>query len=322
MPDEVTPEASASISQQLNSRIDTGEESFSVDAPIPVAADAEPGTGEPAKEAEVTPEGGEEEEPAKKEEAEAEPAKEEPAKEKEPEKEPDPVEDTTPTGVKRRLAKMRRKQGDAERRADVAERKLSVIEAKDKPKIDVGDEPTEPELSDFEEESEYETARKKWTRDLSLFHTRKVLAEQEETQRQGEEEAADQDLQDVHNERAERFSKALKAGKAKYKDYEDVAGDVKIPNPMIDILEKLDNFGDVVYKIGKEDLMPELAKMSLVDQTIELVRMSKELNSKKKTTTPKPVVPVKGPSSDVKTLETMSMPEYVKEMERREKERP
>jgi hypothetical protein len=105
----------------------------------------------------------------------------------------------------------------------------------------------------------------------------------------------------------------------KYKDYEDVAGEVEIPEPMIDVLEKFDNFGDIVYRIGKEDLMPELSKMSTVDLTLELSKMSDELKPKKVTKTPKPVKPVSGKSADVKTLGDMSYPEYVKEMERRQK---
>ena len=323
MPDD----PKASVSQELTGVVDIGKESFSVDTtPPPVegkpAEDAKEETGE-KKEVEEKKEEKPTSEEEKKEDEEVKPK--EAAKKEEPkvEPEPEPEDDIKlPKGVEKRLAKMRRKQGDAERRAEAAEAELKVLRAEAKPKIDIGNEPERPDINAFESEDEYDKARDKYLEDLTAFRVKQAIAEQGETQRQADVEAVKKTQEDIQRERQTEIQRGLREGADKYDDFEDAIKDVQIPNFMIEILEKLPNLGDVAYRLGKEPgLLDEISMLSTVDATMRLLELSNSLKPKKTTKAPAPIKPVTTAGGGIKSLEQMSYPEYKKYMQKRERER-
>jgi len=339
----MSDEPKDSVAQAVPMAIDTSEESFSVDAqPEPVegktesdaSAEEEKGTEEEKEEAgaeeekeEKTEDTSDSDKDKKGKDGEKEGDKKDTAdkgKEKaEPEAEVETGDEKLPKGVQKRLAKMRRKQGDAEREAIALRQELEATKAELEAhtKVDIGEKPTRPKPDDFEDEDKYDDALAEFYEKLSEFNAKKVLAEQERTKRLTSKEAAEKDREKILKERHAEIQRGLREVKDKYDDFDDVMKAVVVPDDLLEVFEKLPNIGDVAYYLGKHaDVLDDVSNMTLVDATIRLMEVSTSLKPKKTTKAPPPIKPVSGTGGGIKTLDKVPFAEYKKIREKQMKE--
>jgi len=87
-------------------------------------------------------------------------------------------------------------------------------------------------------------------------------------------------------------------------------------------MERLPNLGDVAYELGKKSgLVEDIADMPAIEAALKLKEISDNLKIKKTTSAPIPVRTVRGSGGGIKSLEDMSMPEYIKFRDKQDKER-
>jgi len=291
-------EPKQSVSQETPGAIDEGKESFTVDqTPEPVE-----GKTETDDSGEVIEEKGE-----------LEPEIEPEAEPKEEKIVPEPEDEgILPKGVQKRIDTITRKRREAEREADALRAENEALKSAAESRPDIG---PEPNISDFETEGEYLKA-------LSKFQVKEAVAEQNEERRKKDEETAKQRQEEIIKERYDDIQLALKSTSSKYPDFDEVIEGLKVTDPILQVMEKLPNLGEVAYMLGKKPtLIAEIAKMPIIEATLKLKEISDNLQSKKTTKSPTPIRPVSGTGGGIKSLEDMSFPEYRKVMEAREKER-
>ena len=292
-------EPKKSVSQELQGEVDKGEESFSVDtAPIETKSESDAPAEEVVEEDTPEPEveeGGEVEEEVV-------------------EKKPILDDDKLPKGVQKRLDKMRRKQGDAEREAESLRAEVDVLKKAAEARPDIG---ARPDITNFETEGEYLEA-------LTDYKVEKALAEREEKRIEKDKELAEKRQEDLAKQRYREIQRALQESSAAKSndDFDDVIENLKITDTMIQVMERLPNFGDVAYELGKKSsLVNDIAEMPAIEAALKLKEISDNLKTKKTTKAPAPIRPVGGSGGGIKSLEDMSQAEYNKFRDKQDKER-
>ena len=231
-------------------------------------------------------------------------------------KEEDTLEDDLPAGVVKRLAKMRNKQGYAEREAEKLRAEIATLKQAQQKQKDIGD---KPDPSDFETELEYMDVLTDWKIARASAEQDARQQERDEENRRAREEAA-------AAERHQEVQTNLKKAEKKYPDFVDVVykDGLPITQQMTDIMARFDNIGDVAYYLGKhpEECL-DIANSDSIDQSLALKDISDTLKIKERKTTkaPAPIRPISTTGAGIKDLESMDYPEYKKIMEKAEKER-
>jgi len=294
-------EVKDSVSKGSEGFIDDGSESVAVDA---VAGEVdnleEKGTDAPA---DTVIDDGRKEEP---------PTEDKGGKEDEDEELPD---DKLPKGVLKRLDKMRRKQGDAEREAERLRQENETLKRAQQEKVNIGE---KPQPVDYDTEAEYIEALTDWK-------INKANAERDQKQREREEtERAERQKKEAEEQFQETQRKLQDAAK-KYKDFADVVyrKEVPITADMVGVIQRFENMADVAYYLGKhEDECADIARSGPADQALSLKDISDKLTAKHKKTTgaPPPINPVTGTGVAIKDMESMSYREYCKLRDKQEKE--
>ena len=297
-------EPKKSVSQEPQGTVDQGEESFSVDT-TPV--EIKPGIDAPAKEEVVDDEVSDDEVTP--------PSDDDEGGEVPPVEDVTPVEDDDklPKGVQKRLDKMRRKQGDAERETEALRDEIKALKKAAEARPDIG---ARPDITNFETEGEYLEA-------LTDYKVKQAMAEQTEKQIVKDEESAKQRQEDLAKQRYKEIQRALRESSAsKHDDFDDVIENLKMTDTMIQIIERLPNLGDVAYELGKKpSLVEDIADMPAIEAALKLKEISDNLKTKKVTKAPAPVRPVSGSGGGIKSLEDMTQAEYNKVRDKQDKER-
>jgi vacuolar-type H+-ATPase subunit I/STV1 len=297
-----------SVSKGTEGFLDDGGESVAVGAePEEEATEEKKGSDAPAgsekKDDEPTP--GEEEKGGKKD------GDEEPPPEGDDEEVPD---DKLPRGVIKRLDKMRRKQGDAEREAERLRTENESLKRTQQQQKDIGD---KPDPSSFDSEAEYIDALTDWKiAKASAERERK----DEERRQQENQEREQRDAQERHRETQRQLKDATK----KYPDFAEVVyrEDLPITQAMLDILTRFENMADVSYYLGKHpDQCADISRSGPADQALTLKDISDTIRAKERKTTkaPPPRRPIQSTGAGIKDLESMSYPEYCRAREKAEK---
>lgn len=304
-----------SVSQETAAVIDTGAESYSVDATPeiiegktgdnpPVTEDKQPDK-QPDKPAEETKEEGEPPDASSEEQK----TEEIPAKET--------AKEDVPAGVKKRLATVTRKRHDAERAAAAMQAQnaelLARIEALENPEGVKS--AAEPSIEDYDTEEDYLDA-------IADYRADKIVAERDAGKQKEQEEIAQQQQAEAVQAREGAFRDRLKEGTDKYDDFEDIVEDLNVTGDMLQVLESLPNLPDTVYALGKDLAnVDKLNKMPFLDMAYKVKDISNKLLEKKTTKAPAPIKPVSTSGASMKTLENMTMEEYTVHMNKRDKER-
>lgn len=300
---------SASTSQENVQAIDTGEESFCVDSVLSTV-NAETETGQ---EIETEAEQAEKQENQKQENAEDEEnkAKDEPGDESEDESEDGPEDEPSdkekqklPKGVEKRLAKMRKKQGDAERRAEAAEMELEALKRKQElaKSTEIGE---KPKVDDFETEEEYLEA-------LADYKINKKYAELEAKRTEQLEAKAAEERKIIEKRKQEKLQESFGKAAKKYKDFNETVKDIFISNAMAEVLAIIPNAGDVAYYLGKNpDITEDIASMPTVETVLAIQEISNKVKPKKTSKAPAPIKPIRTHGGNIKTPEHMTMKEYI-----------
>ena len=297
---------SISTSQENVQVMDTGEESFFVDS-TPSVSTEEKGT---EQKTESGTESGTEQKIEQ--ETETEPETEEPGtepeaeEEEEPENEPysDKERQKLPKGVEKRLAKMRKKQGDAERRAEAAEMELEALKRKQElaKSTEIGE---KPKVDDFETEEEYLEA-------LADYKINKKYAELEAKKAEQLEAKVAKERKIIERRKQEKLQESFGKAAKKYKDFNETVKDVFISNAMAEVLAIIPNAGDVAYYLGKNpDITEDIASMPTVETVLAIQEISNKVKPKKTSKAPAPINPIKTQGGNIKTPEHMTMKEYI-----------
>ncbi|HHT9144707.1 MAG TPA: hypothetical protein ACFYD4_03355 [Candidatus Wunengus sp. YC61] len=303
-------EPKASVSQGTEQFIDDGSESIAIGDMVEEPQKEDKGSDAPAVEEEPKEKEGDGE------------TQSEVYDDKEPVRKPETIpddedipEDQLPKGVLKRIGKMRKIQGDAEREAERLRVENESLKRAQQVKEDIGD---KPDLSSFETEYEYIEALTDWK-------VKKAIAEQETKKQEQEATELNKRQEKESEERHKEVQKKLKVAGEKYKDFSDVVYQKNIPitETIVEVISRFDNMGDVAYYLGKHpDECLDIAHSGQLDQVLALRDISDSLKARehKTTKTPAPIRPISGTGAGIKDLESMSYPEYRKVMEKREKE--
>jgi len=290
---------SISTSQENVQVMDTGEESFFVDSTPPVSTE-ESGTEQKTEHGtEQETESGTEQEIEQETETENE-------TEEETENEPysDKEKQKLPKGVEKRLAKMRKKQGDAERRAEAAEMELEALKRKQElaKSTEIGE---KPKVDDFETEEEYLEA-------LADYKINKKYAELEAKKAEQLEAKVAKERKIIERRKQEKLQESFGKAAKKYKDFNETVKDVFISNAMAEVLAIIPNAGDVAYYLGKNpDITEDIASMPTVETVLAIQEISSKVKPKKTSKAPAPINPIKTQGGNIKTPEHMTMKEYI-----------
>ncbi len=314
--------AKDSVSKGSVTPTDDGSASFAIAQAEDANPELTPGSDAPAETSKEETEAGEEagKETSEEEQETPTPGGKKGGKEKESEEAGEDEEgeeapdEKLPKGVVKRLAKMRAKQGDAEREAERLRSENETLKAASTKQAELR---AKPNPADFDTEAEFIEALTDWKLSTALQKENKDRTEREEADRQARKEA----------EGRERFletQQKLKAGSKKYKDFANVvfSDDLPITQGMTDIMARFDNIADVAYYLGKHpDECRTIAVTGIADQALSLKEISDKLKAaeRKHTKAPKPIQPLAGTGAGIKDLSSMSYPEYKKAMEEREK---
>jgi len=289
-----------STSQENVQDIDTGKESFCVDN-----AETEQKTeSETEQETESETEQKTEQETESETESETEQETEEEEEELENELHSDKEKQKLPRGVEKRLAKMRKKQGDAERRAEAAEMELEALKRKQElaKNTEIGE---KPKVDDFETEEEYLEA-------LADYKINKKYAELEAKKTEQLEAKAAEERKIIERRKQEKLQESFGKAAKKYKDFNEIVKDVFISNAMAEALAIIPNAGDVAYYLGKNpDITEDIASMPTVETVLAIQEISSKVKPKKTSKAPAPINPVKTQGGNIKTPEHMTMKEYI-----------
>lgn len=301
-------------------KIDMGDESFSVDV-----TKAPEGTGnEVVKEPEKKEETGEEEtEPEEKEIEEEEEKGEEEEKEaaeEEGKTKKDPWAGTPwegeelieglPKGVRKRIDVLTRKITEANNTAT----ELAVQNAELQKKLESDEAPAidEPKIDDFDDIDDYYDALANYKAEIKY----REKVKEEERARQQEIEARENE---VYTEALENIGKAIDRGEVKYPDFNEVVEQADLFNNLEKFRDAAIAFGlipnaeDVFYELGKNPL--EAARIERMNQakTIFAIKeiSDRVMKPKKKTTkAPKPIRKIATTGGAIKTPDDMDMAEY------------
>lgn len=229
----------------------------------------------------------------------------------EEEEEEEILKPTDPPGFQKRINKMRKIQGDLERKLQERDEELRTLKTASERKNALGKEPV---AGDFETEEEYHAA-------LVNYNVKKALAEEAEATVVKQAEESKKRAEDEKKDKDAALYRELSEGSKKYKDFDTVVmknADLKISQDMVMIAEEMSNMVDIFYYLGKHpSVSAEIAGLSTVQATIRINKISEDLVSKVKKipSAPPPITPVKAKGGGVKDLSDLPMDEYRKRRE-------
>ena len=195
--------------------------------------------------------------------------------EKDPEK-------TSQRRFERRIDRAHRRAAEAQARAEVVEKELAEIKARQVPVVDT----QAPKMENFTEVEDYAKARE-------TYAVKKALDERDQKQRSESVNAAHAQLESKWEE---------KVGKAqdKYDDFDEVVGALKPSSPWSVAIMKTDNGADVAYHLGSHQAEArKLFALDPYDQILEIAKLSHKLSAapekpKEPSKAPAPIAPVTG----------------------------
>lgn len=231
-------------------------------------------------------------------------------------------DDDAPKGkgrFQKRIDRLTKRVSEAERRAEEAERKLkdtSNAKANE-------DEGGEPDPSDYTSYDEYLEELSNWKDD------RKNAAKKPEDKEPADDnanstEAEDTELAEAIEDAQDAFDRARKI----HADFDEVISqkDLKITRFMAIAMADSDEAGAIAYHLGKNpDEAERISKLSTLAQAKEIGKLevlaanAKKPPTKRTTSAPDPIEPIKGGDTTRKGMADMDFAEY--ERTRNEKER-
>lgn len=222
------------------------------------------------------------------------------------EKGDDLLKPTDPPGFQKRINQMRKKLGDYERMVASRDAEIETLKAAVNREDSIG---KPPDAGDFETEAEFNAA-------LVSYNVKKELAADAVKKAKESINQANERIEKERKEKDARLFETLSGASEKYKDFDDVFlknKPLKVTPSMVEILEEMPNMIDVCYYLGKNpSVSADISEMSMVQATLKLDSISKELANKIKKVpgAPPPVKPVRAQGGGVKDLSEVSMDEY------------
>lgn len=183
----------------------------------------------------------------------------------------------------RRIDKAVRRAAEAQARAELLEKQLAEVQAKNAPKAPEG----APTLEQFDYDPEKYAAAK------SEFAKKEAAKEFEAKQRTEAEKREVAKIVSGWEEKAER-------GADKYDDWNDVVGELQPNNPLVMSIMEADNGDDIAHYLGKHPKEAQrIAELSLRSQIFEIGKLAaKLLNTpeppKAPSKAPAPITPLTG----------------------------
>lgn len=204
--------------------------------------------------------------------------------------------------VQKRIAKFERK---LEKQRIEAETRAKVLAEVNQPKVEA---PQTPRPEQFNTTEEYLEA-------LAEQKAEQKFAELTQKQKEAERETKYKSEVERQNERK---ADMIRAGESKYDDFEDVVANAKteISEPAYLAILETDNAADIVYYLGKNPAEADrISALSPYAQAKEIGKLEDKLSSKpnKISNAPPPMTPAKGSQSITKTVEDMTLDEYMKD---------
>jgi hypothetical protein len=209
--------------------------------------------------------------------------------------------------VQKRISKLERKMERQQIEQETRQKVLQEIQSKPEPVQG------KPKIEDFTDYSEYQEALTDWKVDqrLSQIESQKAQKASQETE-QSKAERINQRSQEIMEE-----------GSAKYDDFDEMpqktaehlkSKGLRLSVPFVNALAEADNAPDIVAHLYQNpDEAERIARLSEFAQAKEVGKLEDRLSAKKpiKTSTaPKPIEPITGSNSSVKSIENMSQREY------------
>lgn len=198
-------------------------------------------------------------------------------------------------GWQRRIDRITRQRGEAERRAEDAERELAAIKYGKTSTVGINGE-NEPDIENFETWDAYDAAKKEWDKKQAQKPAEKS-PEQQTAKPQG---GVSQELQDALEDMAPSFDAARKT----HTDFDEVMnGDgLHISESVAILVADTENPGEVAYWLGThKDEAARISGLSALKQARELSLIEAKLNEappqKRSTKAPPPISPLTGNES-------------------------
>jgi hypothetical protein len=208
--------------------------------------------------------------------------------------------------VQKRIAKLERK---LDKQRIESETRARVLAEVNQPQEYTPSKPTREAYASDEE----------WVEALAEFKADQKFAELTQKQKEAERETKYKSEVERQNERKNDM---IQTGERKYDDFEEVVANnkVKISEPAYLAILETENGADIVYHLAKNPAEADrIAALSPYAQAKEIGKLEDKLSSKpvKLSNAPAPMSPAKGASSIVKSIEDMSIDEYMADARKR-----
>lgn len=204
--------------------------------------------------------------------------------------------------VQKRIAKFERK---LEKQRIEAETRAKVLAEVNQPKIEA---PSKPIPDNYTTTEDYLEA-------LAEYKADQKFAELTQKQKDAERETKYKSEVERQNERK---ADMIRTGESKYDDFEDVVANARteISEPAYLAILETDNAADIIYHLAKNPAEADrIAALSPYAQAKEIGKLEDKLASKpnKISNAPPPINPAKGSQSTTKSIEDMTLEEYMKD---------
>lgn len=195
-------------------------------------------------------------------------------------------EDTTPPGLKRELAELRRRARDAEARAE----RESAERAQLMQRVLTGNQPAAQQGDGRPDPSKYAGGEfnPEYVEALTEYKARNVVRAQFEEMSKAQRAAAEKQQAQA---RVDAWNKAQAAAQTKYADYDVVveAAGADIPQQAKQIIAHAKDGAELLYHIAKDPkLVGEFAGLNAVEAAIKLGEVRAELRTRAKAPAPVP----------------------------------
>ena len=204
--------------------------------------------------------------------------------------------------VQKRIAKFERK---LEKQRIESETRAKVLAEVNQPRNEA---PSKPIPDQFTTTEDYLEA-------LAEYKADQKFAELTQKQKDAERETKYKSEVERQNERK---SEMIQTGERKYDDFEEVVANARteISEPAYLSILETENAADIVYHLAKNPAEADrIASLSPYAQAKEIGKLEDKLSSKpvKLSNAPAPMTPAKGSQSITKTIEDMTLDEYMKD---------
>jgi hypothetical protein len=208
--------------------------------------------------------------------------------------------------VQKRIAKLERK---LDKQRIESETRARVLAEVNQP---IETSPSKPIPDNFTTTEDYLEA-------LAEYKADQKFAELTQKQKDAERETKYKSEVERQNERKNDM---IRTGEGKYDDFEEVVANnkVEISEPAYLAILETENGADIVYHLAKNPAEADrIAALSPYAQAKEIGKLEDKLSSKpnKISNAPTPISPAKGASSIVKSIEDMSIDEYMADARKR-----